>query len=302
MWETWVWSLGWEDPLEKEMATHSSILAWKISWTLEPGRLQPTGSQRVGDDWATNTCLLTYFGKVWGKFLRCLRWFLGRRWSQLVNTKNMWGRCWLFESLFTSFASAESRILPVVERSPPPCGCTPQGNAIFLNSPALGPSRLAQVENDIRWANHNLSSWFSQLEGKECRVFSSLMVKQEKCQATSFGQPHSRSHGRSEVAEERTQPTSRQKQISLAAGESPRSIWGWVTLAFLPFSALLDLCERMTPPFLSLGFLWETSVMILETEGAILTKARSSGITAKKSNLGPQSLTLCKRLGIYAIL
>ena len=48
--ETWVRSLGWEDPLEKEMATHSSILAWRISWTEEPGRLQSTGSQRVGHD------------------------------------------------------------------------------------------------------------------------------------------------------------------------------------------------------------------------------------------------------------
>ena len=45
--ETWVRSLGWEDPLEKEMATHSSILAWKIPWTEEPGRLQSMGSQRV---------------------------------------------------------------------------------------------------------------------------------------------------------------------------------------------------------------------------------------------------------------
>ena len=43
--ETWVQSLGWEDPLEKEMATHSSILAWKISWTEEPGGLQSLGSQ-----------------------------------------------------------------------------------------------------------------------------------------------------------------------------------------------------------------------------------------------------------------
>ena len=41
---------GWEDPLEKEMATHSSILAWKIPWTEEPGRLQSIGSQRVGHD------------------------------------------------------------------------------------------------------------------------------------------------------------------------------------------------------------------------------------------------------------
>ena len=43
--ETWVRSLDWEDPLEKGMATHSSILAWRISWTGEPGRLQSTGSQ-----------------------------------------------------------------------------------------------------------------------------------------------------------------------------------------------------------------------------------------------------------------
>ena len=48
MWETWVRSLGQEDPLEKEMATHSSTLAWKIPWTEEPGRLQSMGSQRVG--------------------------------------------------------------------------------------------------------------------------------------------------------------------------------------------------------------------------------------------------------------
>ena len=44
MWETWVQSLGQEDPLEKEMATHSSIHAWKIPWTEEPGRLQSMGS------------------------------------------------------------------------------------------------------------------------------------------------------------------------------------------------------------------------------------------------------------------
>ena len=48
--ETRFLSLGWEDPLEKEMATHSSTLAWKIPWTEEPGRLQSMGSQRVGPD------------------------------------------------------------------------------------------------------------------------------------------------------------------------------------------------------------------------------------------------------------
>ena len=54
MQETWVKSLGWEDLLEKGMATHSSILVWKIPWTEEPGRLQSMGLQRVRHDWETN--------------------------------------------------------------------------------------------------------------------------------------------------------------------------------------------------------------------------------------------------------
>ena len=53
MQETWAQSLGWEDPLEKEMATHSRILAWEILWTEEPGGLQSLGSQRVRYDLAT---------------------------------------------------------------------------------------------------------------------------------------------------------------------------------------------------------------------------------------------------------
>ena len=48
--ETWVSSLGWEDPLEEGMATHSSILSWRIPWTEEPGGLQSMGSQRVQHD------------------------------------------------------------------------------------------------------------------------------------------------------------------------------------------------------------------------------------------------------------
>ena len=48
--ETWVRSLGWEDPLEKKKATHSSILAWRTPWTEEPGGLQSMGSKRVGHD------------------------------------------------------------------------------------------------------------------------------------------------------------------------------------------------------------------------------------------------------------
>ena len=51
--ETQVQALGWEDPLEKGMATHSNNLTWEIPWTVEPGGLQPLGSQRVGQDLAT---------------------------------------------------------------------------------------------------------------------------------------------------------------------------------------------------------------------------------------------------------
>ena len=61
MQETQVQSLGWEDPLEKEMATHFSIPAWRIPWTEEPGGLQFMGSPRAGHDWVTNICMLKSF-------------------------------------------------------------------------------------------------------------------------------------------------------------------------------------------------------------------------------------------------
>ena len=68
MWETRVQSLGWEDLLEKEMATHSSILAWKIPWMEEPGGLQSMGLQRVGHNWAVSLSLFT-----------CMHW--RRKWQ-----------------------------------------------------------------------------------------------------------------------------------------------------------------------------------------------------------------------------
>ena len=61
MWETWVQFLSQEDPLEKDMATHCSILAWNIPWTEEPGRLQSMGSQRVRHNWVTNTALMNQY-------------------------------------------------------------------------------------------------------------------------------------------------------------------------------------------------------------------------------------------------
>ena len=70
-WETQVWSLSWEDPLEKEMTTHYSILAWKIPWAEKPCRLQSMGSQRVGQNWAHY-----YNIKIWSKLY--ILWSIGK--------------------------------------------------------------------------------------------------------------------------------------------------------------------------------------------------------------------------------
>ena len=77
MWETRVRSLGWEDPLEKEMATHSSILAWKIPWTEEPGRLQSMGLKRVRHDWATSLSLFILH-LILSLSLYLYRWLSGK--------------------------------------------------------------------------------------------------------------------------------------------------------------------------------------------------------------------------------
>ena len=87
--ETRVQSLGREDPLEKEMATHSSTLAWKISWTEEPCRLQSMGSQRLGYDWVTS---LTFLGKV-------LHLFTKFGWLHLFNIWYFW-KCGLKSFVF----------------------------------------------------------------------------------------------------------------------------------------------------------------------------------------------------------
>ena len=68
MQESWVWSLGWENPLEEGMATHSSILAWRIPWTEDPGRLQSMGSRRVRHNWThthTYTCIYVHVSHSW---------------------------------------------------------------------------------------------------------------------------------------------------------------------------------------------------------------------------------------------
>ena len=79
MQEAWVRFLGQEDPLEKRMATYSSILAWRIPWTEEYGELQCTGSQRVGHEGATNT--FTFIGSLDKGFAFLLGWLSSTSWS-----------------------------------------------------------------------------------------------------------------------------------------------------------------------------------------------------------------------------
>ena len=82
MQETWVQSLGWEDPLKKEMATHSSILAWEISWTEEPGRIQSMGSLGVRHNLATeqqqysNDWIKNFLNKESRYIAKLIRWNL----------------------------------------------------------------------------------------------------------------------------------------------------------------------------------------------------------------------------------
>ena len=88
--ETQVRFLGWEDPLEKDMATHSSTLAWRIPWKEEPGRLQSMGLQRVRHDWVTNyyyPLIIQYALDFW------------------VITKNLFLVTWSFQQ--TGFGQAE---------------------------------------------------------------------------------------------------------------------------------------------------------------------------------------------------
>ena len=71
MWETWVWSLGWQDLLEEGMATYSSILTWRIPWTKEPGKLQSIGLPRVGHSWATKHSGSLSWSHIWALEGKC---------------------------------------------------------------------------------------------------------------------------------------------------------------------------------------------------------------------------------------
>ena len=106
--ETWVQSLGWEDLLEKEMKTHSSMLAWIIPGTEEPGKFQSIGSQRVGHNWATSL----YFFSFFLSFLK-----VNSPKLPLLNSR-VWKRNLVWAAVF--------RLFPLLMR---PCGLWPPTHA-----------------------------------------------------------------------------------------------------------------------------------------------------------------------------
>ena len=155
MQETRVWSLGWEDPLEKEMATHSSTLAWRIPWREEPGRLQSMGLQRAGYDWATSLSLSDSILKSRDIALpakvhlvkamvfpvvmyRCESWTVNKAECQRIDAFELW--CW--RRLESPVESKE--IQPV----------HPKGNQSWV----LIGSTDAEAETPILWPPH-VKSW-----------------------------------------------------------------------------------------------------------------------------------------------
>ena len=95
MWKAWVSSLAWEDPLEQAMVTHSSILAWRIPWTEEPGGLQSMGSQKVGHDWVTFTFKIFNLGP----WATAYKWFSPVESNRVLKKRNNYN---LFHSIPTS--------------------------------------------------------------------------------------------------------------------------------------------------------------------------------------------------------
>ena len=119
MWDTWVRSLGREDPLEKEIVTYSSILAWRIPRMEEPGGLQSTGSQRVRQDWATSLSLSQVSQRqiLWLKrwmfninrlrFESCLIIYPGKVSQSPLSSVSLSLKCW--EIIHTSHGGCNNR-------------------------------------------------------------------------------------------------------------------------------------------------------------------------------------------------
>ena len=137
--ETWVWSLGREDPLEKEMVDHSSILALRIPWTEKPCRLQSTGSQRVGHDWSTSPspspspsqCLFNFY-------VRCshsLIYRLNHNQKRVKNASTIRYKWWLKLKVLQLPRTGCAVLSRSVVSDSDPMDCSPPGSSVHGDSP-----------------------------------------------------------------------------------------------------------------------------------------------------------------------
>ena len=180
MHETWVWSLGWEDTLGKEKATHSSIFAWRIPWTEEPGGWQLMVLQRVRRDWATNTSTLLqerglHIIEALAKaviFPTAHNWMnesLSQKWDRITSkwiqfsSVQSLSHVWLFVTPWTAVHQASLSITNS-RSSPKPMSTEsvmPSNHLILCNPLLLLPSIFPSIRNffnesalHIRWPKY----------------------------------------------------------------------------------------------------------------------------------------------------
>ena len=184
--ETQVRSLGWEDPLEKEMATHSSTLAWKIPWTEEPGRLQSMGSQRVRHNWATSLVhWISQFSSV--QSLSCLshcqpRGLQHARLPCLSPTPGVYSNSspssrWCHPMISSSVVPFSSCL-----QSLPASWSFPMSQFFASGGQSIGVSALASFlpKNTQGWSPLEWTDWIS-LQSKVCsRVLSNTTVQKHQ--------------------------------------------------------------------------------------------------------------------------
>ena len=195
--ETWVLSLGWEDPLEKEMATHSSILAWKIPWMEERGRLQSMGSQIVGCDWATSLTFITktiqvIFMRLSGFYyyqsvqLLSLIWLFATPWTTTCQASLSITISWSLLKLMSVESMIWSNHLilcpPRLLLPFPASGSFPVSQFFASGGQRIGISASASVlpVNIQDWFPLGFTGWISLLSKGLSRVFSNTTVQKHQ--------------------------------------------------------------------------------------------------------------------------
>ena len=193
MQETWAWYPSWEDPREKEMATHSSILAWRLSWTEEPGGLQPTGSQESGmTEW------LTYYRGHMASVVLCQVFVVhslqdGSKWSQAPGIQTF---AYFPPTFYQDCDQSVVQSLNCVWLSATPCTAACQAPL----SPTISQSLLTFMPTELVMLSNHLILWCRLLLLSICpniRVFSSklaLCIRWPKYWSFSFSISPSNEH------------------------------------------------------------------------------------------------------------